>query len=168
MTRVDFYVLSENAPDARLRHACRIAELAVERGNRVYLQTATSDETRRLDDLLWTYNDRSFLPHEIAGGPPSHPRVMVMLGESAPPDYGERAEAETLTLELGEMSRLKLAAISRHISQTGSAGPFHDWSAEMRDGYLATEHYRLAASNLPVPAGSGATEPEQSIWDGLP
>ena len=65
------------------------------------------------------------------------------------------------------MSRLKLAAISRHVSQTGSAGPFHDWSAEMRDGYLATESYRLAASNLPVPAGGGPAAPEQSIWDGL-
>ena len=41
-------------------------------------------------------------------------------------------------------------------------------AAEMRDGYLATESYRLAASNLPVPAGSGAAAPEQSIWDGLP
>jgi LmbE family N-acetylglucosaminyl deacetylase len=96
------------------------------------------------------------------------PSQLAALGESTPPDYGAAAEAETLTLELGEMSRLKLAAISRHVSQTGSGGPFHDWSAEMRDGYLATESYRLAASNLPVPAGSGSAGPELSIWDGLP
>jgi LmbE family N-acetylglucosaminyl deacetylase len=96
------------------------------------------------------------------------PSQLSALGESAPADYGERDEAETLTLELGELSKLKLAAISRHVSQTGSGGPFHDWSAEMRDGYLATESYRLAASNLPVPAGGGPTQPEQSIWDGLP
>ena len=96
------------------------------------------------------------------------PSQLATLGGSAPDDYGVPREAETLTLELGELSRLKLAAISRHVSQTGSAGPFHDWSAEMRDGYLATESYRLAASNLPVAAGAGASAAEGSIWDGLP
>ena len=83
------------------------------------------------------------------------PSQLAPLGEATPSGYGAPGEAETLTLELGELSRLKLAAISRHVSQTGSAGPFHDWSTEMRDGYLATESYRLAASNLPVPAGGG-------------
>ena len=60
--RVDFYVLSEDAPDARLRWACRLAEQAAEQGSRVYLQTADNADARRLDELLWTYNDRSFLP----------------------------------------------------------------------------------------------------------
>ena len=93
--------------------------------------------------------------------------AVAALGEAAPPDYGEcRGRDADAGARRDEPAQL--AAISRHVSQTGSAGPFHDWSAEMRDGYLATEHYRLAASNLPVPAGSGATEPEQSIWDGLP
>jgi len=95
------------------------------------------------------------------------PSQLAALAEATPSGYGDSGEAETLTLELGELSRLKLAAISRHVSQTGSAGPFHDWSAEVRDGYLATESYRLAASNLPVPAGGGSAGPEHSIWDGL-
>ena len=59
--------------------------------------------------------------------------------------YGSRRRADTLTLELGELAQLKLAAIARHVSQTGSAGPFHDWGPEVRDAWLATEHYRLAA-----------------------
>jgi DNA polymerase-3 subunit chi len=84
--RVDFYVLSEDAPDARLRWACRLAEQAAEQGSRVYLQTADPADAQRLDELLWTYNDRSFLPHEIfSGGQPSHARVMVLLGDAAPP-----------------------------------------------------------------------------------
>jgi DNA polymerase III subunit chi len=84
--RVDFYVLSDDAPDARLRWACRLAEQAAEQGSRVYLQTIDQGEARRLDELLWTYNDRSFLPHEIfSGGEPSHARVLVLLGDAAPP-----------------------------------------------------------------------------------
>jgi DNA polymerase III subunit chi len=85
MARVDFYVLSEDLPDARLRFACRLAEEAVERGQRVYLQTSSAADTQRLDELLWTFNDRSFLPHEIAGGASAHRLVMVMLGDAPPP-----------------------------------------------------------------------------------
>ncbi len=81
-------------------------------------------------------------------------------GTPAPPEgYGSSVEP-TQARELGELAQLKLAAITRHVSQTGSAGAFHDWGAEARDAYLATEHYRLAASALP--AGG-----DQSLFDGL-
>ena len=92
---------------------------------------------------------------------------LANLAGMAPPDYGSPDETDTLTLELGDLARLKLAAISRHVSQTGSDGPFHDWTPEMREGFLGTEHYRLAASNLPVAAGAAETSAETSIWDGL-
>lgn len=83
MSRVDFYVLSAEAPDARLRYACRLAERAVEQGCHVYIQTP---DVQRVDDMLWTFSDGSFLPHEIyRGQPASHPRVMVMLGSDAGP-----------------------------------------------------------------------------------
>ena len=86
MSRVDFYVLSEESPDARLRYACRLAEQAVEQGQRVYLQTSNSSDAQRLDELLWTFNDRSFLPHEIySGSAASHPLVMILLGDSPAP-----------------------------------------------------------------------------------
>ena len=87
MSRVDFYVLSDESSDARLRCACRLAEKAVDQGLRVYIQTASLAEAQRLDELLWTFSDRSFLAHEVVGnGAPSHPRVMVLLGEADPPD----------------------------------------------------------------------------------
>lgn len=86
MSRVDFYVLADAAPDARLRYACRLAEEAVDRGRRVYLQTASQGEALQLDELLWAFNDRSFLPHEIhAAGPAPHERVMILIGATAAP-----------------------------------------------------------------------------------
>jgi LmbE family N-acetylglucosaminyl deacetylase len=91
---------------------------------------------------------------------------LAALGERAPAEYGSGDDGGTLAIELGELAQLKLAAIARHVSQTGSDGPFSDWSPEMRDAFLASEHYRLARSNLPVPAGA-ADEPESSLWDGL-
>lgn len=87
MTRVDFYVLAGDEADGELRYACLLAEQAAAQGRRVYLQTANAADTRRLDELLWTYSDRSFLPHEIyAGAAPAHERVLVLLGETPGPD----------------------------------------------------------------------------------
>ena len=90
-------------------------------------------------------------------------RVTEVLGDRAPSDgFGSTVEP-TIALELGELAQLKLAAISRHVSQTGSSGPFHDWDPTAREAWLSTEHYRLAASALGQPA-----EGESSLFDGLP
>ncbi len=46
---------------------------------------ATDDEeARQLDDLLWTFRDRSFVPHELAApGMTSQARVLIGTPESA-------------------------------------------------------------------------------------
>ena len=92
---------------------------------------------------------------------------VALLVERAPDSYGSPDGVDTLTLELGELAQVKLAAIRRHVSQTGSAGPFHDWRPEVRDAFLGTEHYRLARSNLPVAAGNAIPSLESGLWDGL-
>ncbi len=92
--------------------------------------------------------------------------AVAELGDRAPVGYGSTQPA-TLNLELGELAALKLAAIDRHVSQTGSAGAFADWPSDIRDHYLANESYRLVHSNLPVRVG-GEPEPEQSLFSGLP
>jgi LmbE family N-acetylglucosaminyl deacetylase len=88
-------------------------------------------------------------------------RVVEALADRAPSDFGS-ADEPTIALELGDLAQLKLAAISRHVSQTGSAGPFHDWDPAARDEWLSTEHYRLASSVFEPAAGG-----ESSLFDGL-
>jgi DNA polymerase III subunit chi len=65
MTRVDFYVLENDAEQAREHFTCRFVEKAWRLKHSVYLHTASSIEARRYDTLLWTWNDRSFLPHVL-------------------------------------------------------------------------------------------------------
>ena len=76
MTRIDFYVLGQSTRDGRLRLACRLAEKAVGQDHEVLINTATEDEGRRLDELLWTFSQGSFLPHRL-------------LADRAAPDEGE-------------------------------------------------------------------------------
>lgn len=80
MPRVDFYLLSESGDLARWRYACRLAEKAADLGHRVLIRTASSGESTKLDELLWTYSEKVFLPHEIAAAP-SHPLIKVVISD---------------------------------------------------------------------------------------
>lgn len=106
--RIDFYTLSEPDRRARLVAACRLAEKAYDQGLRVVVRTGSAAETAELDELLWTFADRSFVPHgvwptdpETAGAtpvlvgssalPPTHRDVLINLGADAPADFSAYA-----------------------------------------------------------------------------
>lgn len=62
--RVDFYVLDSREPRERLRLACRLCEKAFAAGQRVLVWVADAAALASVDELLWTFADRSFVPHE--------------------------------------------------------------------------------------------------------
>ena len=68
MPRVDFYVLASSDRGARLRFACRLVEKAWLREHRVRVQLDPGGDGAAFDDLLWTFADRSFVPHERLTG----------------------------------------------------------------------------------------------------
>ena len=67
MARVDFYVLSQDGEQARRLFACRLAEKAYKLDNTVHIVAPSRDDAARVDDLLWTFRDGSFVPHHLLG-----------------------------------------------------------------------------------------------------
>ncbi|MDE2090759.1 MAG: DNA polymerase III subunit chi [Gammaproteobacteria bacterium] len=67
MTQVDFYVLPDSTPRGRTLFACKLAEKAFSLGHRSFVHLTSETEARELDNLMWTFRDRSFLPHCLAG-----------------------------------------------------------------------------------------------------
>ena len=63
--RVDLYVLKSAAAQQRWAFACRWTEKAYLRDLRVVIVNDSPADARVLDDLLWTFNERSFIPHQI-------------------------------------------------------------------------------------------------------
>jgi DNA polymerase-3 subunit chi len=64
--RVDFYVLTSAAAQQRWAFACRLTEKAYLRDMSVDIVAESAADAAALDDLLWTFNDNSFIPHKIA------------------------------------------------------------------------------------------------------
>src|SRR5262245_31182871 len=72
--QVEFFVLEDLSGGARLRCACRIVEKAYLASQRVLVWHTDPEELRAFDELLWTFADRSFVPHEMLGtGTPEAP-----------------------------------------------------------------------------------------------
>ena len=84
--RVDFYVLPGSEARARLKFACRIAEKAYLAGQRVFVWLEDAAELRSFDELLWTFADRSFVPHEIYGDARQWQDTPVLLGWETQPE----------------------------------------------------------------------------------
>lgn len=68
MTHIDFYILSDDASEARWHFVCRLIEKVTRLGNRVLVTLDHLEEASQLDDLLWTFKPESFIPHQILPG----------------------------------------------------------------------------------------------------
>jgi DNA polymerase III subunit chi len=63
--RVDFYVLKSASAKQRLSFACRLTEMAYLRDLKIVIVNDTLADAQALDELLWTFNERSFIPHKV-------------------------------------------------------------------------------------------------------
>ena len=116
MPRVDFYLLSSES--GMERFACIMASKAHTAGNNVYIHTNSEDATKKLDDLLWTFRDVSFIPHEVYDASenneapvtigfgdlfPDHRQVLINLDGNIP----EFADKFSRVIEIVENSENK-------------------------------------------------------------
>lgn len=98
--QVDFHILASADENARCTYACRVVEKARERGHTVYLRVPDDAAAGELDNLLWTFRDRSFLPHAVdAPGAPDEP---VLIGTGDGPSRGEPDVLINLALTVPE------------------------------------------------------------------
>jgi DNA polymerase III subunit chi len=63
--RVDFYVLKSAAARQRWAFACRLTEKAYLKDLKIVIVSDTLADAQALDELLWTFNERSFIPHKV-------------------------------------------------------------------------------------------------------
>jgi DNA polymerase-3 subunit chi len=82
VSKVDFYIARDPSRQALLQIGCRVIEKAWQHGHRVYVLTDTADESRQLDDLLWTFRQDSFVPHALREADPAPTASPVLIGEA--------------------------------------------------------------------------------------
>jgi DNA polymerase-3 subunit chi len=63
MTDINFYAGKSDTLDGRLLLACRLVEKARQRELQIHIHTDGYYTTRRMDEMLWTWHETSFIPH---------------------------------------------------------------------------------------------------------
>jgi DNA polymerase-3 subunit chi len=111
--RVDFYLSDVAGFDARVRLACRIAEKAYLANQSVVVYCDDATQLPKVDELLWTFSDGTFVPHDTVTAegapceapvvlttgalPAGHTDVLLNLGNVVPPFFDRFARvAEVL------------------------------------------------------------------------
>jgi len=64
--QVDFYLLGETSPGAD-KLACRLALMALEHNQEVFVIVASEASAGQLDELMWQYPEGRFVPHALSG-----------------------------------------------------------------------------------------------------
>lgn len=83
--QVDFYILKAEKPQARYPLVCQLLEKAYSQQHACYVHTEDEKEAHVIDDLLWTFKDNSFIPHNMIGeGPNPPPPIQIGFTDNMP------------------------------------------------------------------------------------
>lgn len=91
MPETSFYLLDTPSVQQKNLFACKLIEKAFRSGCFCYVQTDSDEQSRMLDDLLWSFRAGSFIPHQHYTGSavPDFDKV-ILIGSSAPPERWQR------------------------------------------------------------------------------
>jgi DNA polymerase-3 subunit chi len=81
--RVQFYHNAENP----LGLACELATRAFAGGRKVALRVPDAASARQLDQMLWSFEQQSFVPHVMAGSPLAAETPVIIGRADAPADW---------------------------------------------------------------------------------
>ena len=138
MTETLFYHLERRALDDVLP---ALVTRTLERGQRVLIKAESADRASAIDNLLWTYDDQSFLPHaqqgdgDAAGQPvlitveegnPNSAQIFFYVGGAQPADWQA----------LNDLARIVLLFDGRDADSL--AGARAAWKAALAAGHDVT------------------------------
>ena len=82
MLEVSFYILSEAYATGQDVFACKLAEKGFRLGTCSVIYTESEAHSKSMDDLLWTFRNTSFVPHQIYNGqsPVNDRQIFICTG----------------------------------------------------------------------------------------
>lgn len=84
MTQVDFYILQDHSENAKNLFACKLADKVFRLKHKVYINADTAQQASQLDNLLWTYNPGSFIPHGLCEeSDPEFTPILIGVGDQS-------------------------------------------------------------------------------------
>lgn len=78
--RADFYLVdSPRFREEPLRLVCELARKACDAGKPTLVLARSTEQAEALDDLLWSFDENAFIPHQIAGLEEDEEEAIVLI-----------------------------------------------------------------------------------------
>jgi len=90
VAEVSFYILPTESLEDRYLFACKLIEKAYRSGSFCYVLTDGAEQSRTIDDLLWTFRAGSFIPHQIYTGEPPDIEKVILIGSLNAPEHWQK------------------------------------------------------------------------------
>ena len=150
MTDIDFYILSDDNPQNHEPQShellmCRLTEKIHTLGHSIHINTDSADQAAQLDELLWSFKDGSFLPHQIQNNDKSGDEntcSSIVIGVNEEP----LAQADVL-LNMAASVPLFFSRFER-VTEIVSPLEQHKKSARERYGFYRDRGYKITSHNI--------------------
>jgi len=90
VAEVSFYILPTESLQDRYLFACKLIEKAYRSGSFCYVLTDDAEQSRIIDDLLWTFRAGSFIPHQIYTGELPDIEKVILIGSPDAPEHWQK------------------------------------------------------------------------------
>ena len=92
MADATFYILSTESLRDRFLFACKLMTKAYRQGQYCYVYTDSAEQSRLLDELLWTFQPTLFIPHQIYDEEQLEPiyQQCILIGTKTAPKAWQR------------------------------------------------------------------------------
>jgi DNA polymerase-3 subunit chi len=148
---VEFHTLAADSDSQRLRGACALVEKAWLDGGRVLVWLQDESALASFDNLLWTFGDRAFVPHEPLAPDPAACEAPVQLTATAPlpPAVFDAGFTTLLLLRLeGDTAALRFPRVVEVVDgEPGRRDAGRRRFRFYRDLGVVPQHFELAARN---------------------
>jgi DNA polymerase-3 subunit chi len=90
VAEVSFYILPTESLQDRYLFACKLIEKAYRSGSYCYVLTDSAEQSKIIDDLLWTFRAGSFIPHQLYSGEQPEVEQVILIGSLDAPENWQK------------------------------------------------------------------------------
>jgi DNA polymerase-3 subunit chi len=144
MPQVEFHILSNTGVEAGIEHACQLVDQACQQQQTVFVRVDSEAVAQRIDELLWTFRDQAFIPHEIiTASSPSNPRIVALIGI----DEISPATFHSLLINVSNAFPSQIDGM-HHVIEVVDTDPLHKQQARERYKLYRDKGYQLETHNI--------------------
>lgn len=82
MTQIEFYSVDPETVKMPYSHLCELIKRAYRRGQKIFVHSQNKSQAEKVDELLWTLDNKSFIPHQLVNeDPDTMPPVEIGFGQ---------------------------------------------------------------------------------------